>query len=102
MLRKQGIISRVQLAELTGLSATTISNLVSELLKQDIVTEEGVVKSTPRQGAGRPRTSLRLVPEARHAVGVHIGVGKIRVAVADLRANLLDYRALQIGHRRTP
>jgi glucokinase-like ROK family protein len=94
VLRQHDYASRAYLAELTGLSTTTISNLVSELLEQGIVTEEGVIKSAPRQGAGRPRTSLRLVPEARHAVGLHIGVGHIRVAVADLRANLLNYLSL--------
>jgi glucokinase-like ROK family protein len=94
MLRQQESVSRAHLAELTGLSTTTISNLVAELLEQGIVTEEGVVKSASRQGAGRPRTSLGLVPEARHAVGIHIGVGQIRVAVADLRAHPLNYLSL--------
>jgi N-acetylglucosamine repressor len=94
VLRHHGYASRAYLAELTGLSTTTISNLVSELLEQGIVTEEGVVKSASRQGAGRPRTSLCLVPEARHAVGIHIGVGQIRVAVADLRAHPLNYLSL--------
>lgn len=94
LLRQHGNASRAHLAELTGLSTTTISNLVSELLEQGIVTEEGVIRSGPRQGAGRPRTSLRLVPEARHAVGIHIGVGQIRVAVANLRAHLLNCLSL--------
>ncbi len=96
MLRQYEFVSRAHLAELTGLSTTTISNLVSELLEQGIVTEEGAIKPAPRQGAGRPRTSLRLVPEARYAVGVHIGVGQIRVAVADLRAQHLN--TLSMGH----
>ena len=91
MLRQQETVSRAHLAELTGLSTTTISNLVAELLEQGIVAEDGVIKPAPRQGAGRPRTSLRLVPEARHAVGIHIGVGQIRVAVSDLRAQVLNY-----------
>jgi N-acetylglucosamine repressor len=94
MLRQQGSASRAHLAELTGLSTTTISNLVSELLEQGIVAEEGAIKPAPRQGAGRPRTSLRLVPEARHAVGIHIGVGQIRVAVVNLRAHVLNYLSL--------
>lgn len=94
MLRQREHVSRAHLAELTGLSTTTISNLVSELLEQGIVVEEGVMKPPPRRGAGRPRTSLRLVPEARHAIGMHIGVGRIRVAVADLRANLLNCLSL--------
>ena len=91
VLRQHGTASRVHLAELTGLSTTTISNLVSELLEQGVVAEDGLIKPTPNQGAGRPRTSLRLVPEARHAVGIHIGVGQIRVAIADLSARLLTY-----------
>jgi glucokinase-like ROK family protein len=102
MLRQHGHASRAHLAELTGLSTTTISNLVSELLEQGIVTEEGVIKSGPRQGAGRPRTSLRLVPEARHAVGIHIGVGQIRVAVANLRAHLLNCLSLDHSLDRSP
>jgi predicted NBD/HSP70 family sugar kinase len=79
---------------LTGLSTTTITNLISELLEQGVATEEGVEKPRGRRGAGRPRTALRLVPEALHAVGVHFGVGSVRVGVADLRANLLAYRSL--------
>jgi glucokinase-like ROK family protein len=81
-------ISRVHLAQLTGLSTTTITNLISELIEQGIVIEEGTEKSLQPRGVGRPRTALRLVPEARYAIGIHIGVGSIRVALADLRANL--------------
>ena len=81
-------ISRVHLAKLTGLSTTTITNLISELIEQGIVIEEGAEKSDHPRSVGRPRTSLRLVPQARYAIGIHIGVGNIRVAIADLRANL--------------
>jgi glucokinase-like ROK family protein len=94
MLRHHRYVSRAHLAELTGLSTTTISNLVSELLAQGVVAENGVIETAPRQGAGRPRTPLHLVPEARHAVGVHIGVGQIRMAVADLRAGLVNRLSL--------
>jgi len=80
-------ISRVQLAKLTGLSTTTITNLISELIEQGIVIEEGAEKSDLPRSVGRPRTALRLVPKARYAIGIHIGVGNIRVAIADLRAN---------------
>jgi len=87
-------VSRARLAELTGLSTTTITNLISELLEQDIVVEEGTEKPNRQRGVGRPRTALRLVPEARYAVGIHIGVGSIRVGVTDLRARLLSHLSL--------
>jgi glucokinase-like ROK family protein len=101
MLLRHKHISRTRLAKLTGLSTTTITNLVSELLEQGLVAEDGSAP-TGRRGVGRPRTSLRLVPEARNAVGIHIGVGSIRVAVADLRARLLNCLSLAHSVENSP
>ena len=89
-LLHQGAVSRVRIAQLTGLSTTTITNLVAELLEQGIVSEDGPEPSQSG-GAGRPRIPVRLVPSARHAVGIHIGVGNIRVAVADLFGQLQNF-----------
>ena len=89
-LLKQAYVSRVQLAELTGLSTTTITNLVTELLDQGLVVEEGTNLLERQPGAGRPRKALRLVPEARYAIGIHIGVGSVRVAITDLRAHIIE------------
>jgi predicted NBD/HSP70 family sugar kinase len=89
-LLHQGAVSRVRIAQMTGLSTTTITNLVAELLEQGIVSEDGPEPSQSG-GAGRPRIPLRLVPSARYAVGIHIGVGNIRVAVADLFGQLQNY-----------
>ncbi|HEY9075965.1 MAG TPA: ROK family transcriptional regulator [Anaerolineaceae bacterium] len=81
-------VSRVELAKRTSLSTTTITNLVDELLAQGIVAEEqGDAPTLPRQ-VGRPRTALRLVLNARYAVGVHIGIGILRVGVTNLNAEL--------------
>lgn len=90
LLRDQPI-SRVRLARRTGLSSTTVTNLITELLDQGIVIEEGTEISTSRRGAGRPRMALRLVPEARYALGVHIGVGNVRVALTDLLGRPIGY-----------
>lgn len=85
-------LSRIQLAKKTNLSNTTITNLVAELIEQGMVSEdrpsragEGEEQSRP---VGRPRTGLRLVPNARYVVGVHIGVGLYRAALMNLRAEM--------------
>jgi glucokinase-like ROK family protein len=95
-------ISRVRLAEMTGLSTTTITNLVNELLEQGVVVEEGTEKPGRRRRVGRPRTSLRLVPQARCAVGIHIGVGSVRVGVTDLRGHILSRLSMAHPLERTP
>lgn len=89
---QHGTLSRAALAQMTGLSSTTITNLIAELLDEGVVTEEGRVR---RRRVGRPRMALQLVPDARYAVGVHIGVGDIRVTVTDLLARPLLVRSFE-------
>jgi len=82
-------ISRVELARHTSLSTTTITNLTGELLEDGIIEEIVARESQKQQRVGRPRTMLRLVPEARYAIGIHIGIGLFRVAITDLKANFI-------------
>jgi glucokinase-like ROK family protein len=81
-------LSRVQLAQRTHLSNTTITNLISQLIEQGIVSEidNDDHETGKLRSVGRPRTRIHLEPDARYVVGVHIGVGVFRVAVT----NLLD------------
>lgn len=88
-LLQEGPISRVELAEKHALSNTTITNITSELLEQGIVIEERVESPEKRKRVGRPRRMLRLVPAARYAIGVHIGVGLFRVAITNLFAEII-------------
>ncbi len=91
---RHGELSRARLAELTGLSSTTITNLVAEMAAAGLVTE----LASPQNGSrsvGRPRTPLRLRPEAGHAVGVHVSVGHIRIALTDLCGRIVADRALR-------
>jgi glucokinase-like ROK family protein len=87
-------LSRVQLAQKTSLSKTTITNLISELLEQGIVSEiDSSEKETETlRPVGRPRTTVNLEPNARFVVGVHIGIGVFRVAVANLLDEMLVNR----------
>lgn len=90
-LLHEGSLSRVQIARRTSLSNTTITNLISELLEAGIVVEEGQPGAARQRKVGRPRTLLRLVPDARFVVGIHIGIGMLRVAVANLYAEIVHH-----------
>ncbi len=85
-------VSRVELARQTSLSTTTITNLTSELLAEGIIVEEDSPQPSEGRRVGRPRTMLRLVADARYAVGVHIGIGLLRVAVTNLQAEIVHNR----------
>jgi predicted NBD/HSP70 family sugar kinase len=102
-LLRDGDASRARLAEQTALSNTAVGNLVAELLEQGILSEEGSFDPVrrSRNGAdghgdpnghrvvGRPRTGLRLIPNARYAAGVQIGIGLLRVAVTNLHGDIV-------------
>jgi predicted NBD/HSP70 family sugar kinase len=85
------VLSRSQLAKRTNLSNTTITNIVAELIEQGIVSEKTAANEGQKglRPVGRPRTSICVEPNARSGIGVHIGVGKFRVAITNLRAEII-------------
>src|SRR4051812_26091296 len=58
--------SRIEIAEKTGLTPQTVSNIVRRLLDEGLIIEAGVGTSS----GGKPRVQLRINPDARYAVGV--------------------------------
>ncbi|WP_438487809.1 ROK family transcriptional regulator [Streptomyces sp. S186] len=72
--------SRLELAERTGLTPQAVSKITARLRADGLVAEAGRRAST----GGKPRTVLRLVPGARHAVGVHLDRDEIICVLADL------------------
>ncbi|MFE5894232.1 ROK family protein [Streptomyces sp. NPDC056468] len=84
-------ISRLELAERTGLTPQAVSKITARLREDGLVAEAGRRAST----GGKPRTVLRLVPEAGHAVGVHLDRDELTAVLCDLTGAV-------IARRRTP
>jgi predicted NBD/HSP70 family sugar kinase len=80
-------LSRVELAELTGLSAQSVSNITRRLLDRELITEAGTILPV---GRGKPRTLLRLRPTGRFAIGVHIDPTVTTVALLDLVGDVVE------------
>jgi predicted NBD/HSP70 family sugar kinase len=74
-------LSRVELAQLTGLSAQSVSNITRRLLDRELITEAGTLVPA---GRGKPRTLLRLHAGGHFAIGVHIDPTVTTVALLDL------------------
>ncbi len=85
-LYEQGSASRQELAELTGLSSATVTNVVTELLTDGLVVEAGSVSSA----GGRPRGILRVATENLRFAGVDVGETEIRVGLFDGALNPLE------------
>lgn len=98
LLRSQPI-SRVRLARLCGLSTTTVTKMVAELMALGVVSEAGPDIVAVRPGAGRPPLALQLVAESRTVIGIHIGAHRVRLALCDVNAQLLARCVLPIQAR---
>jgi predicted NBD/HSP70 family sugar kinase/biotin operon repressor len=83
LLASDGPMSRADLARGTGLSRTTISSLVSDLIGTGHVVESADRGRPHKGGSGRPPHLVALSTPHGVVAGVDIGHGHIRVAVAD-------------------
>lgn len=81
-------ISRLELAERTGLTPQAVSKITARLRAEGLATEAGHRAST----GGKPRTVLRLVPDAGHAVGLHLDRDGLTVVLVDLAGTVVTSR----------
>jgi predicted NBD/HSP70 family sugar kinase len=81
-----GPLSRLELSQLTGLSAGTVSNVTGELVDEGLIIEAGMVESD----GGRPRVLLAVDPVYGYVIGVDIGETRIKVELFDLSMRALS------------
>jgi len=84
-IRDEGSISRADIARATGLTAPTVTKIVSELLQAGLVEETGQGKSE----GGRPPILLSLNPTSYYIIGVDLARTGIHGIVTDLNAQII-------------
>ncbi|WP_084742821.1 ROK family transcriptional regulator [Amycolatopsis australiensis] len=95
----RGPVSRLELVAESGLSAATVTNVVSELIADGVVAEAGSVESD----GGRPRTLLAVRPGFGHVVGVDVSETHVEVGLFDCALGTLGtVRHPLVGTRLDP
>lgn len=89
LLGSGGPQSRADLARGSGLSRTTVSSLVTELLDTGLVVETEDRGTPYKGGSGRPPLLVALAIRPGGVAGVDIGHGHVHVAVSDRSARIL-------------
>ncbi|WP_051799125.1 ROK family transcriptional regulator [Catenuloplanes japonicus] len=74
-------ISRIELADQTGLTRPTITRIVDELLTGRLIAESG---TTPYRGPGRPRVGLVLSRQGPAGLGLDIRADLVAACLVDL------------------
>lgn len=79
-IRVHSPITRVDLAEMTGLTSPTIANITKRLLTAGLISEVGRV----RGGRGQPAKMLAINPDGCFSIGVNIDRDHITMVALDL------------------
>jgi predicted NBD/HSP70 family sugar kinase len=75
-----GPLTRQEMGTATAVSLATVSNVVGELLEQNVLIEAGVEDSD----GGRPRALLQINPSYGYVIGVDVGETGVLVELFDL------------------
>src|SRR4029078_5142813 len=78
-------LSRADLARLTGLTRTSVSDLVGTLIDHGLIEEVG----RGRARGGKCPILLRVAPDGRHLIGLDLGEAQFSGAVVNLRGEIL-------------
>lgn len=92
-LRLNAPLSRAGVSSHTGLNRSTVSSIVSELIRGGLVRETEFQKDK----LGRPGLLLELRPDGACAIGIQIGVDFISVMLADFMTKPLWHKRVEVS-----
>ena len=100
-LRLHAPLSRASLAKYTGLTRSSISRIIDQLISQNLVHEIGTQSGGNGMDAvqdrvGRPGKLIELNPAGGTALGVEIGVDHVSVVLTDFIAQVLWRRSTNL------
>jgi predicted NBD/HSP70 family sugar kinase len=91
----RGPISRAALARSTGLTRTTVSDVVADLIRDGLTREVGRGPST----GGKAPILLAFADDARHLIGLDLGENVFRGAIVDLRGEIRSAIEVAVDNR---
>lgn len=97
LLRECGSCSRADLVRASGLSAPTVTNVVKDLLSEDLVEPVGEGESS----GGRPPDMIRFKAERGCLLAVEIVAENISFLFTDLNGSELDVKKISLAKRKT-
>ncbi|WP_211747226.1 ROK family transcriptional regulator [Paenibacillus sp. Marseille-Q4541] len=86
IIKKEQPVSRASIAKRTGMSATTISRIISEFIEERLVQETEEQTST---GRGRKSTLVRLRDHAILSIGVELDQSQVLVGIVDVLGHIV-------------
>lgn len=90
-IRYKGPAARPDMVKFTGLSSSSITNIVTHLIEKKLVTEVGTVDS---KEVGRKATLIKFNPSAMNAISIDIESSSINIALTDLAGEMIKLKEI--------
>lgn len=91
-IRVGGELTRVELAEITGLTAPAIANITRRLMQDGLIEEAG----QRRGGRGQPPTRLTVRRDACYAIGINVDRDHVTLVLVDFAGQTLARKSEEI------
>ncbi|MEO3749456.1 ROK family protein [Streptomyces sp. B6B3] len=107
-IREAGALSRVEIAERTGLTPQAVSRITRNLLTSAFLVETPPDEDRHRTtgdgptAKGKPRVPLRLRADAACAIGIHLDPEMVTQVLVDLCGGVVEQRRLPLLGRHDP
>jgi predicted NBD/HSP70 family sugar kinase len=85
LLNSLGQVSRAELSRITGLTKTSITNIINEMIEEGLLTETGTADSS----SGRKPVLLQLSENSRYALGVYISRDFAYTNLVNLKGDII-------------
>jgi N-acetylglucosamine repressor len=93
IIRERTPISRVEIAEISGLTPASVTKITQQLIDLNIIIEVGSGESS----GGRPPVYLKLNPSAFYVVGICFAPGRIDVILTNFEASIITSRKEKVA-----
>src|SRR6516165_2827873 len=97
LLKEKGVLSRAEVAGYLGLTRSTVTLVIGELIKKGLIAPTGETFVT--QLTGRPGAALKLNGEGAFFLGVEIGANEVHLLLIDLFGSIIHRET--VPHRST-
>lgn len=95
-LVKHGLLSRIELSQLTDLAPSTVSSITSDLIQNNVLEEVGDAGYT----GGRRRVNLQFSKSSGFVLFIVILYDEVQCLIYDFNSNLIKQKQLYVGVAR--
>ncbi len=92
-IRKFSPVSRTELSKVTGLSLSSITNIVNFFIDNNLVTETGRIKN---EGAGRKAVTIEFNAGAMSLISINIETDEAIVSLTDLSGGIIESESVEL------